>query len=289
MQAFHRLVRVQTRYVDAYFTPTAFSRQVHIDGGFDPDKIFVRCNFLIPDHGMVEGDQGYGLFVGRLSEEKGCETMIEAWIKHRISVPLRIVGDGPADQSLRKRAECHDQITFVGKLELEDVLKELTGARFLIMPSQWYETFGRTIAESFSCGTPVVASRLGAMSELVVEGRNGYLFDSGNSQSLADAVDRFLVQYAVDPVPMQQAARRTYEQRFTRQQSYVQLLEVYDHAIKSAGSSCSVKDEMNEAIASLETKIPSVGSGAAGQERCGDRCDLPSRLGGNSGPAKEIG
>ncbi|MCE3015545.1 MAG: glycosyltransferase [Pirellula sp.] len=236
MQFTHRLLRIQKRYVDAYFTPTEFSRQIHIEGGFEPDKVFVRSNFLLPDLGLSTQPGRYALFVGRLSREKGVETVIRAWKERPIDLPLRIVGEGPEEESLRKLAEGIGPIEFLGSLSIDKVQEQIAGAKLLIMPSLWYETFGRTVAEAFSRGVPVVASRLGAMVELVHNGENGFLFETGNSDSLADATARVVGLDHVAETQMRNSARSAFEKRFNAKVSYQQLMAIYEHAIKNAGS-----------------------------------------------------
>ncbi len=247
MQLMHRILRIQRRYVDAFFTPTQFARQIHISGGFNPESIFVRSNFLIPDLGPAGGDAGYALFVGRLSEEKGVETVIDAWQQNNIPIPLRIVGEGPEAQALKQKAQGNAKITLVGMLDTQGVLAELAGARCLIMPSRWYETFGRTIAEAFSRGTPVVASRLGAMAELVDHGTNGYLFTPGDADGLARAILQLTESEPAARQRMRAAARQTFQNRFSRRSSYVQLLQVYAFALRNSQAGISVSHALEAA------------------------------------------
>jgi glycosyltransferase involved in cell wall biosynthesis len=236
MQFTHRLLRIQQRYVSAFFTPTEFSRQIHIEGGFESDKVFVRSNFLLPDLGISTQPSRYALFVGRLSGEKGVETAIRAWKERSIDFPLRIVGEGPEEASLRKLADGIGSIEFLGSLKIDKVQEQIAGAKLLIMPSLWYETFGRTVAEAFSRGVPVVASRLGAMEELVHNGENGFLFEVGNSDSLAEATMRILGLDLEAEKQMRNSARAAFEKRFNAKVSYQQLMNIYDRAIENAGS-----------------------------------------------------
>jgi glycosyltransferase involved in cell wall biosynthesis len=101
------------------------------------------------------------------------------------------------------------------------------------MPSVWYETFGRTVAEAFSRGVPVIASRLGAMEELVQSGQNGFLFEAGNSGSLAEATTRMLGLDLETENTMRLAARAAFETRFNANVSYQQLMKIYDRAVEN--------------------------------------------------------
>lgn len=233
MQLFHRLMNMQKRAVDVFATPTQFARQVHIDGGFDPESVMVRSNFVIPDLGRSMEDQGYALFVGRLSDEKGVDTLLKAWSEYSLPIPLRIVGSGPDEPSLQKRVPAGSAVTFLGQLDQADVLEQIAKASFVVMPSRWYETFGRAIAEAFSRGKPVIASRLGAMAELVDDGINGFLFEPTDPASLAAAVMTFLHTSEKAKNRMRHAARAKYEKCFSAQASYQQLLKIYQYAMRT--------------------------------------------------------
>lgn len=256
MQLFHRVLRVQQRYVDAFFTPTQFAREIHIRGGYPPDTLFVRSNFLIPDLGPSQSHAGYALYVGRLSEEKGVDTLINAWREEHLPVPLKIVGNGPQEHALKQLASDVARIEFLGALDMDGVLQQIAGARCLIMPSRWYETFGRTIAEAFSRGTPVIASRLGAMQELVEDGVNGYCFTAGNSNSLAGAVRKLTASDEAAEKAMRAAARQTFERRFHRENSYLQLLQVYEFALRNSKASHVVQQALEVARSRRAPALP---------------------------------
>ncbi len=230
MQVGQSVVRTQTRYIDAFFTPSEFARSVYIKAGYDPNQIHVRTNFMLPDMGAELDKTGPAVFVGRLSDEKGVDTVIEAWNRYQIAIPLQIIGEGPESESLRIQSQGNRFIQFMGSVPNRAVLRALGRAQFLVMPSRWYETFGRTIAEAFSRGTPVIGSDLGAMAELINDGVNGYLFSPSNPDHLGKQVRKFLALSESARSAMSQAARETYLQRFTAQTSYDQLLKIYDAA-----------------------------------------------------------
>ncbi|MEL7337227.1 MAG: glycosyltransferase, partial [Planctomycetota bacterium] len=213
---------------DVYFTPSEFARKVHVDGGLPASNVFVKPNFVEPDSGPGDGGNDF-LFVGRLSQEKGLDTLLDCWKKNQWSHVLRIVGTGPLEESLRRQTAPDQRIQIIGQIEPDQVLEYMGTARCLIMPSRWYETFGRTIAESFSCGTPVIASNLGAMKELVSHGENGWLFDAGDVDSLSQQI-----QIAISKTDaletnrsLRSAARQTYTQNYTRQASLQALEQIY--------------------------------------------------------------
>lgn len=227
MQLWHRILRIQQRSVSAFFTPTSFARQIHLQGGFSPESILVRSNFVEPDLGFSHQQRSAAIFVGRLSQEKGISTIVQAWQQAAIQLPLWIVGKGPEESSLRTLANGNPMIQFLGQLDQQSVLERLGSARFLIMSSQWYETFGRTMAEAFSRGTPVIATKLGTMPELVRENYNGFLYRPGDASDLARLVLQFQSLPDDQEHLLRVAARETFQTHFHSEMSYLQLLKVY--------------------------------------------------------------
>ena len=149
-------------------------------------------------------------------------------------VPLKIVGDGPLAPLVSAAARDDSRIEWLG-LQPKAVVHELLhDAACLIFPSVGYETFGRTIIEAYMHGVPVIASRLGAAAELVAHRRTGLLFDAGQPEHLAAAVESLLAD-PVEMTAMRQAARVEFEQRFTADLNYELLIDVYSRVLSRSG------------------------------------------------------
>ena len=116
----------------------------------------------------------------------------------------------------------------------------MAGARFLIFPSVWYETFGLTIIEAFAAGLPVLASRLGASMDLVEHRRTGLHFTAGDPEALARQVE-WALDHPQEMAQMGRNARLEYEARFTPEQNYDMLMEAYQrvqgHRHETSGAS----------------------------------------------------
>ena len=230
LSVLHRGLGTWRRDVDLFFTLTEFARRKFVEGGLPPDRIAVKPNCVNPDPGPGDGRGGYAVFAGRLSPEKGIDTLLAAWPRLARPVPLKIVGDGPLADRVMEAAAANPNVEYLGRLPLPELLDVIGGAACLVMPSVWYETFGRTIIEAYAKGTPVIASRLGAMAELVDEGRTGLLFNAGDAADLAATVGRLLA----DPAAlekMRSAARREFEDKYTAAANYRQSMALYDRAI----------------------------------------------------------
>lgn len=229
MVSLHRLLRTWHRTVNLFYTLTEFSRQKFIAGGFPASKLVVKPNFVLPDPGPGGGDGGFAVFVGRLSAEKGITTLLEAWQKHELPVPLKIVGDGPLGETVSAASRENSKIEWLGQKPLEEVMQLVGQATTLVMPSVWYETFGRTTIEAFAAGTPVIGSRMGATGELIDTGRTGFLFNPGDPEDLAAKVQQ-LHANEEQLQQMRNAARSEYLRRYTPAANYEMLMNIYAQA-----------------------------------------------------------
>lgn len=222
----HRLLKTWIERVDIFIALTEFARQKLIQGGLPPEKIVVKPNFVSPDPGIGEGKGGYALFVGRLSVEKGLDTLLAAWEKLHTRIPLKIVGDGPLSAQVMAAAERLTGVEWLGRKSMSEVHELMGDATFLVFPSKWYETFGRVAIEAFAKGTPVIAANIGAIAELVEVGRTGLHFQPANANDLFKIVETLLADSAAYR-EMRWAARREFEAKYTLESNYAQLMEIY--------------------------------------------------------------
>jgi glycosyltransferase involved in cell wall biosynthesis len=168
--------------------------------------------------------------VCRLAEEKGIDTALAAWKLLDGVMPLKIVGDGPMAPLVRDAVARGPGIEWLGRRPLAEVCDLIGRAAVLVFPSRCYETFGRVIVEAFAKGTPVVASNMGAMADLVEDGQTGALFEPGNPDALAAQVRRLAASPRILQ-PMRTAARREYELRYTGAINHERLMQAYRVAL----------------------------------------------------------
>jgi glycosyltransferase involved in cell wall biosynthesis len=234
MLAYHRLRDTWKREVSCFVALTEFERNKFMEGGLPGERILVKPNFVSPDPGARTSIGDYALFAGRLSPEKGVKTILAAWKRLSLSVPLVIIGGGPDQEQLQAQAEREGltQVQFRGQLTRNETLAAINNARFAIISSEWYETFCMAIAESFACSTPVVCSRMGAMQELVEDQRTGLHFAPSDSQDLASKVE-WAWTHPEQVHAMGIAARAEYESKYTAEKNYPQLMEIYQRAARN--------------------------------------------------------
>lgn len=231
MLTVHRGIGTWHKVVDAYIALSETNRNKLIAAGLPADKIAVKGNFAYPDPGVGRGAGGYAIYAGRLSPEKGVKTLLGAWSHLDGKLPLRIVGDGPLAGAVREAALNNAAIRWMGQVSLERVYELIGNATALILPSQCYENFPRVLIEALAKGTPVIASKIGAMAEIVDDGRTGLLFQPGNPADLAAKV-QCIVANPEALASMRSAARHDFDRHFTVSANHEALMNIYERAIK---------------------------------------------------------
>jgi len=228
MLATHRYLHTWDRDVTAYIALTQFTRNKFVENGLPAEKVFVKPNFVYPDPMRADDHGDYVLFAGPPTPEKRISTMLVAWSHLHDRIPLMVIGGGPQLAELEKEARDRglNNITFRGQLSREQTLDAMRHARFLVFSSEWYETFGMTMVESFACGVPVVCSRLGAMQELVEDGRTGLHFTPGDADDLAEKVE-WAWNHPEVIRGLGKAARQEYEEKYTAEKNYPMLMNIY--------------------------------------------------------------
>lgn len=234
MTAFHRVRRTWAERVDTYIALTEFGRRKFVEAGLPAEKIVVKPNFVFESAIQTESrwPGEMALFFGRLSTEKGVSLLLEAW-EGLQDVPLTIAGNGPLRGEVEQLAERQPSVRYVGQRSQAEVLGLVRRARFVVVPSVCFEGFPRAIVESYACGKPVVASRLGAMEELVQHGGTGYLFTAGSSTDLRTTTLQ-LWRDTSAAQRMGEAGRGEFEARYTPDRNHEQLMDIYHTAIQAA-------------------------------------------------------
>jgi len=208
-------------------------RAKHIAGGFAPQDIVVKPNFAWP----VERRRGPGeffLYLGRLSPEKGLHGLLKAW--PRQAGRLVVVGDGPDDRRLREVAP--PEVEFRGSLGLQEAAETLRRARALVLPSLSFEGSPRTVPEAYAAGVPVVASRSGALPEVIDHGVTGLLAVPGDSSSWTEAIGSLSDDRKVKR--LSDGAWQAWRERYSPERGLEALEASYQRALN--GSSMKRRD-----------------------------------------------
>jgi glycosyltransferase involved in cell wall biosynthesis len=225
---FHSLLGTWTHAVDKFIVISQFAMDKFIQGGIPAAKLVLKPNFLHPVPAASDGNGGYAVYVGRLSIEKGLGVLLDAWRQLDLQFPLKILGDGPMADLVTQAAREMPAIEWLGRKPSPEVYDIVGKAAFLVFPSEWYETFGQVAIEAFAKGTPVVASNIGAIPELV-NARSGLLFRPGDPTDLAAKIDGLLA-HPQQLARLRLTARAEFEAKYTADNNYQRLLEIYQSA-----------------------------------------------------------
>ena len=182
------------KWVDVFVCPSRFMYNQMIKGGISKDKLSVVCNFVDPikieelAHNDCTKKEDYYAYIGRLSEEKGVETLLKAASK--LPYKLKVAGTGPLHEYFTKNYNSAN-IEYMGQLDAVGVSNLLEHTKLLISPSECYENNPLSVIEALCAGTPVIGARIGGIPELV-KPSNGLTFESGNCDELAECISKIM-------------------------------------------------------------------------------------------------
>jgi glycosyltransferase involved in cell wall biosynthesis len=222
--------------VKYFIAPSMFLHDKAVEFGWNPGTIEHIPNFIdMKTIAASEVTGDYCLYLGRLSREKGVKTLLMALKDLRVKTELIVAGDGPDRDALQKIAiNGALPATFTGYLNGAEVKKTITGAKVIIMPSEWYENAPLSLLEAFAWGKPVIGARIGGIPEMIDGGVNGYLFEPGNATDLRNKLEMFLALPSDRVLEMGRAARSKVEREYSAGSHYERLMQAYGKALGKA-------------------------------------------------------
>ena len=220
--------------VDAFITPSEFLKKKLIENGYDENKITCIPTFTASKSEVGKPQVGtYGLYFGRVTEEKGVDTVVKAY-EMMPDRHVKIMGDDTTDEAKRLKAYIKEKniknVEFLGFKAGEELEEIIKGARFTLIPSIWYDNLPNTALESFQYSKPVIASNIGSLPELVLDGVNGYLFKPADARELCEKIA--LLDDDAVVKKMGAASRDRLEDRFAPQTHYNTLMKVFSRVRK---------------------------------------------------------
>jgi glycosyltransferase involved in cell wall biosynthesis len=180
----------------------------------------IDCNEYQPNY----TDNGYALYFGRLSAEKGIETLLAAHGKMGRHLPLKVVGTGPLAEKLRSSHPAAEFLGYKSGQELKDIV---ANAAFVVVPSECYENCSMVVLESMAFGKPLIGSRIGGIPEQIENDKTGFLFEAGNVEELARKMDILTGDQQLR-IAMGQAGRKKLESEYSLSGHCRQLVSIYE-------------------------------------------------------------
>lgn len=230
----HKLINIYAK-VDAFVTPSQFLKKKLIENGYTEEKINYIPTFTVNNYKEDNKIGEYGLYFGRISVEKGIETLVKAY-KELPNYELKIMGDDTSDEAMKVKKYIKENnirnVDFLGFKSGKELDEIIDNARFSLIPSIWYDNLPNVALESFIHGKPVIASNIGSLPELVEDGYNGYLFEAKNEKDLIEKIKQLDDDNLVKL--MGKNSKKQLIDKFSKEKHYEKLIELFNSLTKGS-------------------------------------------------------
>jgi len=231
MYIHHNILNIY-KNIDVIIATSCFSERKNLEMGLH-NRVMRLSNFVNVEEYQPRYQESDNtiIYFGRLSEEKGLFTLLNA--VRGLNICLKVVGDGPIRSELEKKAtqESLNNVVFTGYKSGDELKEEVRHSTAAVVPSECYETFGRAVVESFSMGKPVIGARMGVIPELVKDNETGFTFEPGNWEDLRSKIG-ILLRNPDLVEKMGKRGRRFMETNLNPEKHYQQLMEIYQIALR---------------------------------------------------------
>ena len=221
-------------YIDKFIFVSKFAQKKHIE--FNPgyaSKAVQLYNFTpdIPTRINKKINHRYLLYFGRLSNEKGINSLLEA-IRDIPEIDLKIIGRGPLSKEIGNNYP--KNVSFLGFKEGQELKEYVKNALFTIVPSEWYENNPLSIIESLSLGTPVIGSNIGGIPELIQDEKTGFTFTMGSPADLTKTIRKAIAIPEEKLYEMSIACNKFAQQHFSADKHFNYLISIYQSILKAS-------------------------------------------------------
>jgi glycosyltransferase involved in cell wall biosynthesis len=229
----HRVLGLYRRGIDLFVAPSRFLRRKVLAAGTVTAPVLYLPNCIEADRYLPRyGGDSSCVYFGRLSPEKGVDTLIRAMQGCR-NLRLLIIGEGPQRKALEELARKLrlENVEFLGPRYGQDLHRVVAGSLFTVLPSHCYENCPYAILESFAMGKPVLGSDIGGIPELISPGEDGFLFPPGHVDQLRAKIQQLAAERD-KTVKMGMTARQKVAARFGIDAHYDRLMDAYERIMK---------------------------------------------------------
>lgn len=228
LEAYWHLLRASYDGVDLFLAPSQFMADL-VSQRIPKEKIWIHPNGIDTTISNLTGDDhGYALFVGRISSEKGIETLLKAYELCGRSFPLKIIGIGPDVDNLRSS---YPHVEFSGYREGDELYEFIRNAACVVVPSECLENCSMVVLEAMAMSKPVIGSRAGGIPEQIEDGKTGLLFEMGNAPELAEKLGHLMANPKIR-IALGKAARQKCERAYAIKKHNQELLLIYINLLK---------------------------------------------------------
>lgn len=234
IESFFYSKRKEYSKVDVFSFQNNFMRLKYIEWGIEEGKTITIENPY--DTSSIEPSYklgGYVLYFGRLDKPKGVLTLLES-AKQNHDIPYVIVGKGDEEEIIKKEIEQNEitNVDFRGPVWGEQMEQIIENAKFVVVPSEWYEPSPYVVLQAFSHAKPVIATRLGGLPEMITDGEDGLLFESRNVYDLAFKI-KSLYEDNNKVIEMGINARKKVESKYSPEIYYERTIKLFNDLINN--------------------------------------------------------
>ena len=231
---YYRSTHIYTKKIDKIITPTEFYRKKLIEDGIDQNKIIALHNFIdIKQYDVKTSDDGYALYIGRLSKEKGIINLIKAFSKFETG-ELRIAGSGPEEETIKNfitENNLQNRIKLLGFIKQEEVKNQISKCRFVVVPSIWYENCPYSVMETLAMGKPVIGADIGGIPELVKDKQSGLIYKYDDIEELTNKMHELFTNQKLAE-KLGNNAKQQATKLYDSNTYYEKILEIYNQLLK---------------------------------------------------------
>jgi glycosyltransferase involved in cell wall biosynthesis len=222
-----KLVGSYQKNVDKFVVPSKFYLEKFVEWGWPRDRFVYIPNFVDVGHLKPIGEPGDAfVYFGRLGSEKGVATLIKAVAN--TGNKLIVVGTGPLEEELKILASnINADVQFVGYQSGEDLFNYIRQSKAVVLPSEWYENAPISIMEAYALERPVIGANIGGIPEMIKNNETGFLFESGDVDSLSSVLTEVSNLEPEQIVSMGKNGRAWVETDFTVEKYYERLVALY--------------------------------------------------------------
>lgn len=231
---YYRIKKVYRKKIDYIITPSQFYKTKLIEDGISEEKIKALHNFIdIEEYNLKTEDEGYALYFGRLSKEKGILNLITAFSKTKTG-KLYIAGEGEEKENIEnliKENHLEDRVQLLGFLNSDTMKEYISKSRFVIVPSVWYENCPYSVVETLAIGKPIIGANIAGIPELVQDNINGFIFQHHDTDELAVKMEElFNNDLLVDKFSKQ--SKQICQSSYSKEVYYQEIMKIYQSLLK---------------------------------------------------------
>lgn len=232
---YYRYKKIYTKKIDYIITPSEFYKQKLVEDGIPKEKIEAIHNFVeLEEYDIETQDEGYALYFGRLSKEKGILNLIEAFSKIKTGI-LYIAGEGPEKENIEqfiKENNLSEKIKLLGFLKADEMKKYISKCKFVVVPSIWYENCPYSVMETLAIGKPVLGADIGGIPELVKNNENGLTYKYDSTEELSQKMKKLFDNKELT-IKMGQNAKENAKKLYSKEIHYNKIIKIYQKLLET--------------------------------------------------------